>query len=257
DRPRPRPAGRPRGDRPVRWRAGQPGQGVRRRRRRPDRHRPPRLPRPAGRHRPRRRPPPPRLRLLAHPRRGGRDRPRRPLRRHRLRQSGGGVVNVLLLGGAGFIGLHLARRLIAAGHAVTVVDDFSRGRDDPDLAALPVHVIPGDLTDPAFLATLPHGWDQVYQLAAVVGVRNVAADPARVIRVNTLSVLHLLDWIKPGTRLFFASTSEVYAGGVDLGVVAVPTAEDTPAVIADVGAPRFAYAVSKLLGEAAVLHAAG
>ena len=166
-------------------------------------------------------------------------------------------MNVLLLGGAGFIGLHLARRLIAAGHAVTVVDDFSRGRDDPDLAALPVHVIPGDLTDPAFLATLPHGWDQVYQLAAVVGVRNVAADPARVIRVNTLSVLHLLDWIKPGTRLFFASTSEVYAGGVDLGVVAVPTAEDTPAVIADVGAPRFAYAVSKLLGEAAVLHAAG
>ena len=45
-------------------------------------------------------------------------------------------MNVLLLGGAGFIGLHLARRLVAEDHAVTIVDDFSRGRDDPDLAAL-------------------------------------------------------------------------------------------------------------------------
>lgn len=169
-------------------------------------------------------------------------------------------MRALLLGGAGFIGLHLARRLVADGHQVTIVDDFSRGRDDRDLAALradpAVKVISGDLTDPATFAGLPSGWDQIYLLAAVVGVRNVEADPARVVRVNTLAALHLLDWVAPGERVFFASTSEVYAGGVEAGVVPVPTPEDIPVMVADVAAPRFAYAISKLLGEAAFLHTA-
>ena len=169
-------------------------------------------------------------------------------------------MKALLLGGAGFIGLHLARRLVADGYAVTIVDDFSRGRADADLDALlacpGVRVIPADLTDPATYARLPSGWDQIYLLAAVVGVRNVEQDPARVVRVNTLAAMHLLDWVAPGERVFFASTSEVYAGGVDAGVVAVPTAEDVPTMISDITAPRFAYAVSKLLGEAAFLHTA-
>ncbi|MEU7619597.1 NAD-dependent epimerase/dehydratase family protein [Micromonospora rifamycinica] len=169
-------------------------------------------------------------------------------------------MRALLLGGAGFIGLHLARRLVADGHQVTIVDDFSRGRDDADLDRLradpAVQVISGDLTSPDTWAALPTGWDQIYLLAAVVGVRNVEQDPARVIRVNTLSALHLLDWVAPGERVFFASTSEVYAGGVTAGVVPVPTSEAVPAMISDIAAPRFAYAASKLLGEAAFLHTA-
>lgn len=169
-------------------------------------------------------------------------------------------MRALLLGGAGFIGLHLARRLLADGFSVTIVDDFSRGRQDADLDAVRAHpsvkIISADLTDPASYAGLPHGWDQIYLLAAVVGVRNVEQDPARVVRVNTLAAMHLLDWVAAGERVFFASTSEVYAGGVDAGVVAVPTAEDVPTMISDITAPRFAYAVSKLLGEAAFLHTA-
>lgn len=167
-------------------------------------------------------------------------------------------MKALLLGGAGFIGLHLARRLVREGHSVTIVDDFSRGRDDRELAALQEHravsVRSGDLTAAGTWAELEGGWDQVYLLAAVVGVRNVVADPARVVRTNTLAALHLLDWAEPGCRVFFASTSEVYAGGVDAGIVAVPTPEDAPVMIADVTAPRFAYAISKLLGEAAFVH---
>ena len=169
-------------------------------------------------------------------------------------------MNALLLGGAGFIGLHLARRLVADGHQVTIVDDFSRGRSDGDLAALREHpavqVVSGDLTDAATWAALPSGWDQIYLLAAVVGVRNVESDPARVVRVNTLAALHLLDWVAPGERVFFASTSEVYAGGVDAGIVPVPSGEAVPVMIADPTAPRFAYAISKLLGEAAFAHGA-
>lgn len=169
-------------------------------------------------------------------------------------------MNVLLLGGAGFIGLHLARRLLADGHSVTIVDDFSRGRDDADLDAVRTHpnasVRSADLTDPASWAALPHGWDQIYVLAAVVGVRNVSNAPWRTIRVNTLVAMHALDWLRPGEKVFFSSTSEVYAGGVDAGIAPVPTAEDVPVMVRDVTEPRFAYAISKLLGEAGFLHAA-
>jgi nucleoside-diphosphate-sugar epimerase len=165
-------------------------------------------------------------------------------------------MKALILGGAGFIGLHLARRLLAAGDEVMIVDDFSRGQNDPELTALGVPVLHADLTDPLAYGRLPRDWDHVYMLAAVVGVRNVEKDPARVIRINTLALMNVLDWLQPEQRLFFASTSEVYAGGVSLGLVPVPTPETVPAVIAEVAAPRFAYATSKLLGEAAVIHTA-
>jgi nucleoside-diphosphate-sugar epimerase len=165
-------------------------------------------------------------------------------------------MRILLLGGAGFIGLHLARSLVAAGHLVTVVDDFSRGREDDELAELGASVMHADLTRADAFAEIPHGWDQVYMLAAVVGVRNVERDPYRVINVSAGALLHLLDWLRPGARLFFASTSEVYAGGVRAGMVAVPTPEQVPLVIENVASPRFAYAISKMVSEAAVSHAA-
>jgi nucleoside-diphosphate-sugar epimerase len=165
-------------------------------------------------------------------------------------------MRVLVLGGAGFIGLHLARRLVAEGNEVTIVDDFSRGHADDEIVQLGVPVVHADLTEATSYRRLTHPWDRVYMLAAVVGVRNVESDPARVIRTNTLSLLNLLDWMQPGERLFFASTSEVYAGGVTAGLVPVPTAESVPLMIRDIAEPRFAYGASKLLGEAAVIHTA-
>ncbi|MFC5994891.1 NAD-dependent epimerase/dehydratase family protein [Pseudonocardia hispaniensis] len=165
-------------------------------------------------------------------------------------------MRALILGGAGFIGLHLARRLLADGHSVMIVDNFSRGRQDPELSAVDVPILDADLTDPMAYRRIPHGWDQVYMLAAVVGVRNVEMDPARVIRINTLALMNLLDWLEPGARLFFASTSEIYADGVTAGAVPVPTAETVPLLVADIAAPRSTYAVSKMLGEAAVIHTA-
>ena len=167
---------------------------------------------------------------------------------------------VLVLGGAGFIGYHLAARLADEGHALTLVDDLSRGRADATLAALRarpgVRFVEADLTTPGALQALSREWDQVYMLAAVVGVRNVERDPARVVRTNTLALQHVLDWLPgAGETLFFSSTSEVYAGSVALGLAPVPTGEDVALTIADPGAPRTAYALSKILGEAAVIHA--
>jgi UDP-glucose 4-epimerase/UDP-glucuronate decarboxylase len=170
------------------------------------------------------------------------------------------MARVLVLGGAGFVGYHLAARLADEGHALTLVDDLSRGRADAALTALcarpGVSFVQADLTTPGALSALPREWDHVYMLAAVVGVRNVERDPARVIRTNTLALQYLLDWLPAaGETLFFASTSEAYAGSVALGLAAVPTPEDVPLAVADAGAPRAAYAISKILGEAAVSHA--
>ena len=170
------------------------------------------------------------------------------------------MARVLVLGGAGFIGYHLAARLAEDGHALTLVDDLSRGRADAALAALRarpgVRFVEADLTAPGALDALPRAWDQVFMLAAVVGVRNVERDPARVLRTNTLALQAVLDWLPAaGETLFFSSTSEVYAGSVALGLAPVPTPEDVPLAVADAGAPRAAYAVSKIQGEAAVIQA--
>ena len=170
---------------------------------------------------------------------------------------------VLILGGAGFIGYHLARRLSDEGaHAITLVDDLSRGRMDEDLAALlarpGLQLVQADLTDPGAWARLDRAWDQVYMLVAVVGVRHAESDPLRVIRVNTRTVLNLVEWLTPAAGIvFFASTSEAYAGAVSGGTLAVPTPEDVPLSIGAIENPRFAYAASKILGEAAVIHVAG
>lgn len=168
---------------------------------------------------------------------------------------------VLILGGAGFIGYHLAGHLADEGvGAITLVDDLSRGRIDDDLSALlarpGVELVRADLTDPKGWAGLTGSWDQVYMLAAIVGVRNVETDPGRVIHVNTRAVLNLVEWLAPSAGIvFFASTSEAYAGAVS-GTLPIPTPEDVPLSVSSIENPRFAYAASKILGEAAVIHGA-
>ncbi len=232
DRPRPRPDGHRRRDPPVRRRAGQPGQGVHAT---PTRCSSSTTTPTTGRSRSTAvlggaNSRPCRLRLLADPRRDGGDRGRRPLCGHRLpagrpHGDGGGVVRALLLGGAGFIGLHLARRLVVEGHEVTIVDDFSRGRRRrrprrPARAPGGRRCVSADLTDAGDLGrpAARLGPDLPARRRRRGAQRR--ADPARVVRVNTLAALHLIDWVGPDERVFFASTSEVYAGGVDAGIVA-------------------------------------
>ena len=82
---------------------------------------------------------------------------------------------VLVLGGAGFIGYHLARHLADEGaSAITLVDDLSRGRLDEDLSALlgrpGVELVRADLTDPGAWARLAGPWDQTYMLVAVARI---------------------------------------------------------------------------------------
>lgn len=169
---------------------------------------------------------------------------------------------VLITGGAGFVGLHLAQHLSQADPAteITLVDDFSRGVHDEVLTATleqpNVRALTLDLTDPAAYASLGVGYREVYHLAAVIGVQNVMERPAQVVRVNGLATLLLLDWLASGgaERLLFASTSEVYAWTQQFHELPIPTPEAVPLALTDLSLPRSSYAGSKIFGELAVTH---
>jgi nucleoside-diphosphate-sugar epimerase len=165
-------------------------------------------------------------------------------------------MNVLVTGGAGFIGRNLVRHLAAQRHDIVVLDDFSRHAPETvaEIAAHPgVTMQRGDITRPGAFDALT-AVDRVYHLAGVVGVRRVAEDPLRVMRVNTLATLFTCDWFArvcgPDARMLYSSTSEVYGGSQFTTLeLPVPTPEDVPLVIADTSMPRFSYAMSKMWGE--------
>lgn len=160
---------------------------------------------------------------------------------------------VLISGGAGFVGLHLARALVARGDRVTLLDDLSRGRRDADLGALlpRLELREWDLTAPLPDDLLAAAYTQVYHLAARVGVQQSERQPEQVLRDNLLSTIHLLDWCarRPGLVVGFASSSEVYAGTVAAGQAPVPTPETVPLTVLQPPAARACYGASKLAGE--------
>lgn len=173
-------------------------------------------------------------------------------------------MNILITGGAGFIGLHLARALHAAGHTLYLVDNFQRGRKDAELndflAQDGVTCIEGDLTQAATYQRFPEAINQVYHLAAMVGVKHCMESPDQVLETNLRMTQELVNWLKTlphKPRLLFASTSEIYAGGFSQNILPIPTPEDIPVCIEDLTNPRLSYAVSKLASEMWVrFHAA-
>jgi UDP-glucuronate decarboxylase len=171
---------------------------------------------------------------------------------------------ILITGGAGFIGYHLVRRLAEdEENEITLADDFSRGRLDDELRAVAaqpqVRLVTADLTDPESLRRLDGGYDDVYHLAAVIGVKNVLERPQEVVRVNALATVHLLDWFVAGggKKLLFSSTSEAYAWTQQFHPLRVPTPEDVPLSLTDLSDPRSSYAASKIFGELAVTQYCG
>jgi UDP-glucose 4-epimerase/UDP-glucuronate decarboxylase len=169
---------------------------------------------------------------------------------------------ILITGGAGFVGFHLAKRLAAdETDRITILDNFSRGRRDEELeelAARPnVELVAGDLCEQLTWTTLQPGYDEVFHLAAVIGVKNVLERPHEVIRTNALSTLYLLDWLgDDGTeKVLFSSTSEAYAWTQRVQELPIPTPEDVPLTLTDLADPRSSYAGSKIFGELAVTHA--
>jgi UDP-glucose 4-epimerase len=120
------------------------------------------------------------------------------------------VTSVLVTGGAGFIGSHVAEAYLAAGYAVTVLDDLSTGRREnvPSQARF----VQADVASPEARALLEQGGFQVLNHhAAQMDVRVSVADPERDARINLLGLLNLLEGARRGgvRRVVFASSGGV------------------------------------------------
>ena len=147
----------------------------------------------------------------------------------------------LVTGGAGFIGSHLADRLVALGHRVRVVDDLSTG-DLANLAHLDgrIEMLVGDLRDPDISGRGVSGIDVVFHVAALPSVPRSLADPWRSHDANVNATMRLLEACRRASvrRVVYSSSSSVYG---DTPVL--PKVESAEPL------PKSPYAVSKLAGE--------
>ena len=158
-------------------------------------------------------------------------------------------MRVLVTGGAGFIGSHLVDSLLAQGHEVWAFDDLSTGRLENlrEAATRPdFHFVEGSVLDPALVSDMVSRVDEVYHLAAAVGVKFVLDNPLRSLLTNirgTEEVLEAAD--KHGKkRVLLFSSSEVYGKGAS-----IPFHEDDDRLLGPTSVLRWSYAASKAVDE--------
>jgi UDP-glucose 4-epimerase len=149
-------------------------------------------------------------------------------------------MKVLLTGGAGFIGSHVADTFLQAGHEVVVLDNLSSGNREnlPAQARLYLLDLGSSEVEKVFAAERP---DIVDHHAAQISVTVSARDPLQDARTNVLGMLNLLEACRrfPVTKLIFASTGGAIYGDTDR----LPTPEDFPPQ------PLSPYGIHKWLGE--------
>lgn len=157
-------------------------------------------------------------------------------------------MHVLITGGAGFIGAHLTRHLLAHGHQVAVLDNLSTGSLE-NIQAFAGH--PGysfaidSLNNSLVLDRLASQADAIVHLAAAVGVQLVVERPTATIETNVLGTHAVLAAARRyRCRTLLASTSEVYGKGVR-----IPFSEDDDLLLGPSSRSRWSYAASKLLDE--------
>jgi len=157
-------------------------------------------------------------------------------------------VRALITGGAGFIGSHLADRLLDDGHQVAVLDNLATGSigNIVHLKGRPGFSYAIDsVTNESLLAELIDGCDVVFHLAAAVGVKLIVEQPVHTIETNVHGTEVVLKHANKKKRLvFIASTSEVYGKSTD-----VPFRESADLVLGPSVKHRWAYACSKLIDE--------
>jgi UDP-glucose 4-epimerase len=157
-------------------------------------------------------------------------------------------VRALLTGGAGFIGSHLAERLLELGHDVHVLDNLSTGSID-NIAHLKGRAgfsyVIDSVTNEPLLAEMIDQCDVVFHLAAAVGVKLIVEQPVHTIETNVHGTEVVLKHANKKKKLVvIASTSEVYGKSTD-----VPFREGADLVLGATVKHRWAYACSKLIDE--------
>ena len=157
-------------------------------------------------------------------------------------------MNVLITGGAGFIGSHLAEKLMATGHSVDVIDDLSTG-DYRNLSgcagSAEFRFIHGSVMDERLMHMLVDRNDIIYHLAAAVGVNLIVQRPVRTIETNIKGTEIVLEIAKKfRKRVLLASSSEVYGKSEK-----VPFSEEDDCVLGSTNYSRWSYACSKAIDE--------
>jgi UDP-glucose 4-epimerase len=150
--------------------------------------------------------------------------------------------HVLVTGGAGFIGSHVADVLLGRGARVTVFDDFSTGfREFIAPARDNLRVVEGDLLDQARIGEAMRGVDFVFHLAANADIKDNLAQPRKCIDQNVVVTQNVLEAMRAAgvSEIAFASTGSVY-GETDL----IPTPENAPFPV-----QTSLYATSKVAAE--------
>ena len=158
-------------------------------------------------------------------------------------------MKTIVTGGAGFIGSHLVERLLADGHDVTVIDNFSTGRIQNLSRAREhtdhLHIVVADVADHAVIAPHFAGIDWVFHLAALADIVPSIQRPLDYHHANVDGTISVLEAARLGgaTRFVYAASSSCY-GIPDI----YPTPETAPI------RPQYPYALTKYLGEQLVLH---
>lgn len=148
-------------------------------------------------------------------------------------------MRVLVTGGAGFIGIHLTKRLLADGHEVFVVDNESNG--DPALVPVAAKYSRGDVTKPEEVEPVfAQGFDAVCHIAGQVSIIKAFSDPVADLRTNTEGTVQMLKLCvkHKAPRFLYASSMTLYGNAAK-----VPTLETEPCV------PDAYYGITKLAGE--------
>ncbi|OFW12646.1 MAG: nucleoside-diphosphate sugar epimerase [Acidobacteria bacterium RIFCSPLOWO2_12_FULL_67_14] len=157
-------------------------------------------------------------------------------------------MKALITGGAGFIGSHLAERLLEQGHEVAVLDNLSTGSIDniaPLKGARQFSYAIDSVTNEPLLAEMIDRSDVVFHLAAAVGVKLIVEQPVHTIETNVHGTEVVLKHANKKKKLVvIASTSEVYGKSPD-----VPFGESADVVLGPSSKHRWAYACSKLIDE--------
>ncbi|MBU4224085.1 NAD(P)-dependent oxidoreductase [Patescibacteria group bacterium] len=171
---------------------------------------------------------------------------------------------ILITGGAGFIGYHLAKHLLNQEYEIVIADNFFRSERDADLENLlkqpNVKLVTADLTIPASWENIGNGYDYVYHLVGINGTKLFYEIPHEVLRIGITTTLNVLDWFKtknnkPGAKILYTSSNEAYAGALEaFGKLPIPTPENVPLIIADPYNPRWSYAGQKLISELLFIH---
>jgi UDP-glucose 4-epimerase len=158
-------------------------------------------------------------------------------------------MRVLVTGGAGFIGSHLVDALLARGHEVWAVDDLSTGNLDNLSIALAnpsCHFVEGSVMDPVVVDDLVSRVDEVYHLAAAVGVKFVLDNPLRSLLTNIRGTEVVLESANQhgNKKVILFSSSEVYGKGAS-----IPFRESDDRLLGPTSVLRWSYAASKAVDE--------